>query len=157
MHTLQDNVILRHGARLRGRTVQPPMQSYSGLKGGFVSPDTINYYGARSKSASMVIVEYTYVSETGGPCGPLNYPEQLAIYSDEHIRGMKELAAAIKKDGNKAILQIHHGGNKANFRAQRGRSVYGSSTQELPFLDYPIVGLTDEQVEGIIGDFGEAC
>ena len=38
---LTDHVTLRHGATLNTRIVMSPMQTHSGLKGGFVSDDTI--------------------------------------------------------------------------------------------------------------------
>ena len=64
---LTDHVTLRHGATLNNRIVMSPMQTHSGLKGGFASDDTIQYYSARSRAAGMLITEFHYVSENGGP------------------------------------------------------------------------------------------
>ena len=47
---LTDHVTLRHGATLNNRIVMSPMQTHSGLKGGFASDDTIQYYSADRKS-----------------------------------------------------------------------------------------------------------
>ncbi|MGV7303376.1 oxidoreductase, partial [Mycobacterium kansasii] len=84
------------------------------------SDDTIQYYSARSQAAGMLITEFHYVSENGGPAYVPGYPEQLGAYSDAHLEGLRKTAQALKKDGNKAILQIHHAG-----RAAVGRHVNG--------------------------------
>lgn len=76
-----------------------PMQIHSGLKGGYASDDTIDYYKARSQAAGMIITEFHYVSENGGPCLTPGYPEQLGIWSDAHIEGARKIASALKQDG----------------------------------------------------------
>lgn len=149
--SLIDTVQFRHGAQLSSRLVMPPMLTFSGLKGGFVSDDTLRYYHARSQAAGLLIAEYHYVSESGGPCSRPGYPEQLGIYSDEHLEGAKKIAAALQKNGNKAILQIHHGG-----RAVKGEEVLAPSALDFSFLSYPVREMTNAEIEGIIKDFGRA-
>ncbi|MGT2958955.1 NADH-dependent oxidoreductase [Streptococcus bovimastitidis] len=156
MKLVTDQMILRHGAVLDGRIVQPPMLSYSGLKDGYASPETLAYYGARSQAAAMVITEFHYVSENGGPCSKPGFPEQLAIYDDEYTASIKAIADAIKKDGNKAILQIHHGGREAGVRGLAGKEVLAPSALDFDFLPYPVREMTNEEIEEIIKDFGRA-
>ena len=50
-----DPIQLRHGATLTNRLVLSPMYTFSGLEGGFVSDDTLQYYGARSQTAGLLI------------------------------------------------------------------------------------------------------
>lgn len=154
--SLIDTVQFRHGAQLSSRLVMPPMLTFSGLKGGFVSDDTLRYYHARSQAAGLLIAEYHYVSESGGPCSRPGYPEQLGIYSDEHLEGAKKIAAALQKNGNKAILQIHHGGREASGRAVKGEEVLAPSALDFSFLSYPVREMTNAEIEGIIKDFGHA-
>lgn len=154
--SLIDTVQFRHGAQLSSRLVMPPMLTFSGLKGGFVSDDTLRYYHARSQAAGLLIAEYHYVSESGGPCSRPGYPEQLGIYSDEHLEGAKKIAAALQKNGNKAILQIHHGGREASGRAVKGEEVLAPSALDFSFLSYPVREMTNAEIEGIIKDFGSA-
>lgn len=156
MNKLTDSLTFRNGVSIRNRIVMPPMLTFSGKKGGFVSDDTISYYSARSQAAGLIIAEYHYVSENGGPCQIPGYPEQLGVYSDEHIEGLKQIAKALKKDGNKAILQIHHGGRAAEGRHMNGEDVVAPSKVEFSFLDYPIRELTEKEIEDIIKDFGHA-
>lgn len=153
---LTDHVTLRHGATLNTRIVMSPMQTHSGLKGGFVSDDTIHYYSARSQAAGMLITEFHYVSENGGPAYVPGYPEQLGAYSDAHLEGLRKTAQALKKDGNKAILQIHHAGRAAVGRHVNGLDVVAPSAIDFSFLDYPVRELTLAEIDEIILDFGRA-
>lgn len=156
VHQLTDTITLRHGAVLANRIVMSPMQTHSGKRNGFASADTIAYYSARSQAAGMLITEFHYVSPNGGPCYQPGYPEQLAAYSDEHIASLQQVAQALKKDGNKAILQIHHGGRAAIGQAVSGSPAVAPSQIDFDFLNYPVHELTNEEIEAIIADFGQA-
>lgn len=153
---LTDKITFRHGASVTNRIVMPPMLTFSGLEGGFAAEDTIRYYDARSQAAGLLIVEYHYVSENGGPCTKPGIGEQLGIYDDEHLESIKQIAQALKKDGNKAILQIHHGGREAVGRGAKGKEVLAPSAIDYDFLDYPVREMTNDEIEAIIKDFGLA-
>lgn len=151
-----DTVTFRHGAKIDSRIVMPPMLTFSGSEGGFATEDTIRYYSARSKAASLLITEFHYMTPTGGPCSVPGYPEQLSIQDDQHLDSIKAIATALKQDGNKAILQIHHGGREAMGRAAKGKEVLAPSALDFSFLSYPVREMTNEEIEGIIQDFGKA-
>ena len=153
---LTDKVTLRHGATLNNRIAMSPMQSQSGKRNGFVSEDTLKYYGARSQAGGLIISEFHYVSENGGPAYHPGYPEQLAAYSDAHLDGLTKLATTIKKDGNKAILQIHHAGRAAVGQALSGQDAVAPSAIDFDFISYPVRELTGQEIEDIIKDFGRA-
>jgi 2,4-dienoyl-CoA reductase-like NADH-dependent reductase (Old Yellow Enzyme family) len=156
MKKLTDKVTFRHGATIDTRTVQSPMLTNSGLDEK-VTEDTIKYYSARSKSAGMVIVEYTSVSLNGGPSRSwAPNREQLAIHKDDFIPGFKQVAAGLKKDGNKAILQLVHSGREAEYRHQLGGRVEVPSQMDFGWIDYPVYELTEEEVWEIVRDFGRA-
>lgn len=157
MKKLTDHVTFRHGATLKNRLVQAPMLTGSGDHEQ-VSRDTLDYYGARSQSAGMVITEYTSVRKNGGPSRTIaENREQLAIYDDKFKPGMTKLAAALKKDGNKAVLQLCHAGREANFAPKLGRTVEVPSEMNFPWIDYPVHALTDEEVRAVVKDFGTAA
>lgn len=156
MTELNKPLTFRHGATVANRFVQPPMLTNSG-EDGYATQDTIDYYRAHAKSGGMVITEYMYVSENGGPA--LTWKrgrEQLAVYDDRFVPQLAKVAAAIKSDGNKAIMQIAHTGREANFRAMNGQPVYAPSAIDYPFLPYKVHELSDEQIRQIIADFGAA-
>lgn len=157
MKKLTDQVTFRHGATLNSRLVQAPMLTNSGDH-ETVSHDTLDYYGARSQSAAMVIVEYTSVRKNGGPSRSWAPDrEQLAIYDDSFKPGFTKVAKALKKDGNKAILQIVHSGREANYAPKLGRQVEVPTKMNFPWIDYPLHELTDSEVQDVIKDFGAAA
>lgn len=155
MKKLTDSVTFRHGATVTNRLVQPPMLTNSGKDDGYVTKDTIDYYAARSQSAGMIIVEYTYVSHAGGPSRSwASNRLQLGLYKDDQKPGFAEIAKALKKDGNKAILQIEHSGREANYRAKLGEKVYAPSSFDFGFLDYDVDELSEADIQEVIKDFG---
>lgn len=155
MSKLTEQITFRHGASIRPRTAQSPMLTNSGVNES-VSDETLDYYAARSQSAGMVIVEYTNVSLNGGPSRSWPEHEQLAIYDDKFIPGLKKIASALKKDGNKAILQICHAGREANYAGALGRVAAVPSIVEMPWIDYPLHVLEEAEVWDIVKDFGAA-
>lgn len=161
MTSLNDSLTFRHGATVNNRFVLPPMLTNSG-EDGYVTQDTLDYYGARSKSGGLVMTEYMYVTETGGPAMTWKRGrEQLAAYDDKFLPQLKKLAQAMKQSGNKAIMQIAHTGREANYRAMQGEKVYAPTGledgEDFPFLAYKVHSLTDEQIQDIIAGFGKAA
>jgi 2,4-dienoyl-CoA reductase-like NADH-dependent reductase (Old Yellow Enzyme family) len=157
MKKLTDQVVFRHGASVNNRLVQPPMLTNSGINGA-VSDDTLAYWQARSHSAGLMITEYHFVSENGGPA--LTWADnrtQLAVYDDKFLPGLTKLAKTMKAGGNKAILQIAHTGREANYRAHLGLPVYGPDSANYSFLPYGVQAFSNEQVEQIVKDFGAAA
>lgn len=156
MKKLNDSVIFRNGASIRTRIAQTAMLTNSGVD-EMVSDATVDYYAQRSQSAGMVIVEYTNVSFNGGPSRSWSRDtEQLAIYDDKFIPGMKRIASALKKDGNKAILQLCHSGREAAYAVQLGRRVEVPTAMDFPWIDYPLHELTEEETWKVVKDFGAA-
>lgn len=155
MRNLTDKVTFRHGATITTRTAQSPMLTNSGVNEA-VSDETLKYYDTRSQSAGMVILEYTNVSLSGGPSRSWPNHEQLAIYDDKFIPGLTKVAAALKKDGNKAILQLCHAGREANYAQALGRTAAVPSIVEMPWIDYPLHVLTEEEAWDVVKDFGRA-
>lgn len=156
MKKLTDTVTFRHGATIKSRTCQTPMLTNSGLDGK-VTDDTLKYYNARSDSAGMVLVEYTYVTKAGGPSRSWAKDRtQLAIYDDSFMEGHKKLAQALKKEGNKAILQLVHSGREANWADKYGETAQIPSAVDYPWIDWPLHELTEEETWGIVKDFGKA-
>lgn len=155
--SLNDSVTFKHGATIKNRFVQPPMLTNSGKTDGYVTQDTIDYYSARSNSAGMVIVEYTYVSYAGGPSRSWADDRlQLGLYKDDQKPGFAKLAKVIKQNGNKAILQLEHSGRESNYRAKQGEKVYAPSSFDFGFLDYDVEELTEDEIHEVINDFGAA-
>ncbi len=97
------------GQRIRNRLVLPPMVCF-GWAGadGRVTDKHLNHYGARAEGgAGIVVVEATCVV----PDGRLSM-DQLGLWEDAQIPGMKDIADRCRMAGSLALVQIHHAGWK---------------------------------------------
>lgn len=87
----------------------------------------------------------------------LAFPGAIGIDNDEKIAGLAKIADAIKSKGSKALLQIYHGGRMVDPKLIGGRTPVGPSAVAAPRDGAATpVALTAEEVEGMIGKFGEA-
>lgn len=155
---LNDKVTFRHGGIISNRMVQAPMQTWSGHDDGYISDETLEYYKTRSHSAGMVITEYLYVSEAGGPARTSsNTDQQLAFFNDSYKEGVQKIANAIQSEGNKAIAQLAHAGREANYRGHNGKEVYAPSAIDFSFLDYKVHEMTENDIQEVIQDFANAA
>lgn len=98
---------------VRNRIAMAPMGTNQGSPEGFVTPEFKNYYEARAKGGTgMVIVEVTCVDY---PLG-IAINRQISADDDKYLPGLTELASAIKKHGARAVLQLHHAGRESHAR-----------------------------------------
>lgn len=94
---------------LRNRIAVPPMCQYSAVDGLTNDWHLAHYTSLARGGAGLVIVEATGVSSEGRIT-----PACLGLWSDEHIAGLAQIAAAIKKAGAVPGIQIGHAGRKAS-------------------------------------------
>jgi len=93
---------------LKNRIVMPPMCMYQ-AKDGFVNLFHISHYSTRAMGGvGFVIVEATAVT----PQGRIT-DNDLGIWSDEHIAGLKQLVDEVHRYGAKIAVQLGHAGRKA--------------------------------------------
>lgn len=99
---------------IKNSLVLPPMVCFNFGKGdGYVSDKNINHYKQISENGiGLIIVEATAID----PKGRLSM-DQLGIWSDDHIEGLKKIVEVIHKGGAKAIIQLHHAGLNATKEA----------------------------------------
>ncbi|WP_317394529.1 NADPH dehydrogenase NamA [Faecalicoccus pleomorphus] len=98
------------GLSLKNRVVMPPMCMYEVKnKDGKVTDFHLAHYGARAiGQVGLIIVEATAVQ----PDGRLT-DQDLGIWSDDHIPGLKRLVDAVHALGSQIGIQLGHGGRKA--------------------------------------------
>jgi NADPH2 dehydrogenase len=93
---------------LKNRIVMPPMCMYQ-AKDGFVNLFHISHYSTRAMGGvGFVIVEATAVT----PQGRIT-DNDLGIWSDDHIAGLKQLVDEVHRYGAKIAVQLGHAGRKA--------------------------------------------
>jgi NADPH2 dehydrogenase len=95
---------------LKNRIVMAPMCMYSSHnEDGQVENWHRTHYTSRAVGqVGLIIIEATAVT----PQGRIS-PQDLGIWSDEHVAGLKELVELMKEQGAKTGIQLAHAGRKA--------------------------------------------
>ncbi|OJW72018.1 MAG: oxidoreductase [Spirosoma sp. 48-14] len=140
------------------------MCQYSSLD-GFASDWHLVHLGSRAVGgAGLIFTEATAVS----PEGRIS-PDDLGIWSNEHIAGLKRITKFIQQNGSVAGVQLAHAGRKASHRRpweggslllpteERGWQTVAPSA--IPFQEgqpSPLA-LTAEGIEQVLTDFEKAA
>ncbi|MUP39612.1 NADH-dependent flavin oxidoreductase [Labilibaculum euxinus] len=98
----------KSGIETKNQIAMAPMTTWASNDDYTVSDDEIKHYEARSGNVGLVITGCTRVMANG-----IGFNNEYASYDDSFLPSLKKLAAAAKKGGSPAILQIYHAGNKA--------------------------------------------
>ncbi|MFD0871547.1 NADPH dehydrogenase NamA [Paenibacillus residui] len=109
---------------LKNRIVMSPMCMYSSLdKNGMITPFHLSHYISRAVGqVGLVMVEATAVQ----PEGRIS-EQDLGIWDEEHVPGLKQLNKEIHSYGAKSGIQLAHAGRKAELNTP----IYAPSA--LPF------------------------
>lgn len=96
------------GIELKNRIVLPPMCMYSSDESGMVKNfHKVHYVSRAIGQVGLIIVEATGVVPNGRITS-----NDLGIWSDEHIRGLKTIVEGVKEHGSKIAIQLAHAGRK---------------------------------------------
>ena len=143
---------LPNGTELKNRLLMAPMTTCSGYFDGTVSSELVEYYRVRAGSIGTIIVECCFIDDLG-----LAFPGAIGINNDAKIAGLAKIAAAIKAEGSKAILQIYHGGRMVDPMLIGGRTPVAPSALAAPRPGAATPrALTAEEVDNTIAQFGDA-
>ena len=122
---------------IKNRVVMPPMTSCY-PENGYVTDRMINYYAARAKGGTGLIIVEDCIIDT--PLGRHGYTDTY-IDDDKYIDGLGRLAEAIKAGGARAGIQLNHAGRMAG-RLRDGKLVLtgGESPVAPSAIAYPFPG-----------------
>ena len=133
---------------IKNRVVMPPMCMYSSHDDGLATDFHIIHYGSRAiGGVGLIIQEATAVL----PDGRIT-KNDLGIWSDNHIPGLKKIVDTIHQFGAIAGIQINHAGRKAKVDDPIGPSAitYGG--------DYKTPReMTEKDIKEVIKSFGDAA
>src|SRR5699024_3744504 len=108
-----------------------------------------------SKDVGLSISAASNVTDLGKA-----FPGQPSVFRDSDVEGLKRLADAMKENGAKAILQIHHGGAQAIPRLTPGSDSAGPSPITMQSFQetepHHVRGDTQIEILDINNVFGEA-
>ena len=149
---------------LPNRIVVSPMCEYSSTN-GFASEWHLVHLGSRAVGgAGLVMTEATAVAWEGRIS-----PQDLGIWSDDHVEFLSRITHFIHSQGSIAGIQLAHAGRKAStYRPSDGdgeapaeaggwTNVFAPSA--IPFApNYPMPqALNQEGIEAVVREFGEAA
>ena len=98
--------------QLKNRIVMAPMCMYSADEHGFVLPFHFAHYTARAYGGvAMVITEATSVEARGRIS-----TQDLGIYDDRHVVGLKKLVDEVHVAGSLIAIQLAHAGRKCGVK-----------------------------------------
>lgn len=142
----------KNGLRVKNRVVIPPMTETSALQDGTVSTDELRYFDLHTGGAGLFISPVANVT-----AGGKGFEGELSVDDDRFIPGLSKMAATMKKNGTRAILQIFHAGRMTNSKILRGKQTVSASAVPAPRpgAETPRA-LTDNEIKQIIAAFGQA-
>lgn len=154
---LFETFTFKNGIETRNRIAMAPMTTWASNDDYTVADDEIRHYQARSSNVGLVITGCTRVMANG-----IGFPNEYASYDDSFLPGLEKLAAAAKKGGAPAILQVYHAGNKAVLDLiPDGIPVSASAVALVPSAFYAggtvSRELTNEEIQEMINAFGQTA
>lgn len=143
----------KNGLTVKNRVVMAPMTTMSSFYNGMITDEEAAYYGLRAGGPGMIITGVANINALGR-----GFEGELSVASDEMIPGLEKLAAAIKKNKTRAILQIFSAGRKTNHKILRGDQPVSASAIAAtypPDSETPRA-LSEAEILQHIEDFGAA-
>ena len=135
------------GFTLKNRSVLPPMCMYSAGHDGMVRPFHVAHYATRAIGGmALIIQEATAVT----PEGRISMND-LSIWSDDHVPGLKSIADAIRENGSVPGIQINHAGRKSRTDKPMGPTAEGYKDGT------PVHGMTLEDIKETVQAFKDAA
>ncbi|MFD1418678.1 NADH-dependent flavin oxidoreductase [Companilactobacillus keshanensis] len=117
-----ETLTFKRGLTLKNRFMMSPMTTKMSFFDGTVTNDEVNYYALRSGEIGAVITGAANVQDNGK-----GWDGELSVADDKFIPGLAKLAAGIKKNGTKAILQIFHAGRMTDSGVLHGTQPVSAS------------------------------
>ncbi|MCG1010721.1 NADH-dependent flavin oxidoreductase [Salinicoccus sp. ID82-1] len=152
---LFEGVQLPNGVELKNKFVLAPLTHVSSNDDGTPTDAEIEYMRKRSNGVGLALTAATNVTDLGKA-----FPGQPSIVRDSDIEEQRKIADAMKANGAKAIMQIHHGGVQAlPSQTATGESAGPSAITMQSFGEpepHDAREITPEEIDETIKAFGEA-
>ena len=138
---------------LKNGFIVAPMTTYGSLPNGIISPDEIPYLARRAEGGfGAVMTAACYVHPSGKA-----FNGQWGCDDDNKLDSLASVANAIKSNGAKAILQIHHGGRQCPPDLAGGECISASAIP-LEREGAPVPReMTDDEIERTFDDYAKAA
>ncbi len=119
-----------------------------------ITDEALAYYSARAKGgAGLITTENVMVDENSH----YNIPNNMGLYRDGQIPGIRRLADEVHRYGAKLTLQLLHGGPAAVARLNGGRQPIAASAIPLRNVGEMPRAMTVEEIRALTVKFGQAA
>jgi 2,4-dienoyl-CoA reductase-like NADH-dependent reductase (Old Yellow Enzyme family) len=146
MGPLFDPLAFKSGLRSRNRIVLAPLTNMQSEPDGSLGLAELRWLTSRAAGGyGIVMTCASHVSRDGQ-----GWPGELGIYDDALLPGLSNLSAALHEQGSSAIVQIFHGGLRAD-RTLIGTIPWSASDGD------GVRGATEEDITRVIGQFADAA
>ncbi|MBU5265338.1 NADPH dehydrogenase NamA [Virgibacillus proomii] len=138
------------GITLKNRIVMSPMCMYSCPdQDGMVTPFHKTHYISRAVGqVGLIMLEATAVEQAGRIS-----PEDLGIWDDKHIEGLKQLNKKIQSYGAKTAIQLAHAGRKAELPS----TIYAPSAVKYDEQSKQPKEMTENEIKATVTAFKQAA
>lgn len=138
---------LNNGIEIKNRLAVAPMTHFASHADGTLSEQEQHFLSNRAGDIGLFITAATLIADGGKAF----YGQPEAIHENQ-LDSLTRTANIIKAQGAKAILQIHHGGNKSIPELLNGKDLVAPSD------DVPTGAraLTESEIVALIDSFGTA-
>ncbi|HSN15243.1 MAG TPA: NADH:flavin oxidoreductase, partial [Anaeromyxobacteraceae bacterium] len=136
---------------LPNRIVMPAMHLHMARDGAVTDP-LLAFYAERARGgAALVTVGYATVDDRSGT------PAHLGAHGDDLVPGLRRLAAAIRRHGARAAVQLNHAGRLAHARQLGGLHPVAPSPLASALTGEVPHALEAAEIAGVIASFAAAA
>jgi len=144
--SLFDPLTFRTGLAARNRVVLAPMTNKQSHADGSLGDDELRWLSSRAEGGfGLVMTCAAHVAKDGQ-----GWPGELGIFDDALLPGLTTLAGAVRRRGAVAMVQIFHGGLRADPLVS-GATPWSASAAE------GVREATEDDLQRVIGQFAAAA
>jgi len=137
---------------VRNRFIMPSMVTNYANSDGSINERIKAYHQTRAKGGvGLITVEAAYVHQSGK-----GFRNQVGIYKDELIPGLKSLTEAVHSYGAKISIQLYHAGRQTTSKVT-GMSVVAPSPIPCPVKQEMPKELSIDEIKELVEAFGQAA
>jgi len=146
MTTLFDPLEFRTGLTAPNRVVLAPMTNKQSNEDGSLGDDELHWLASRAQGGfGIVMTCAAHVAKDGQ-----GWPGELGIFEDELLPGLRRLASALREHRAVSVVQIFHGGARAD-RVVSGTDPWSASEGE------GVRSATEEDLARVVRQFADAA
>jgi 2,4-dienoyl-CoA reductase-like NADH-dependent reductase (Old Yellow Enzyme family) len=140
-----------NGLELSNRFIRSATWEGLAAENGGCTPELVKLMGELARGrVGMIITGHTYVHPAGQAT-----TRQLGVDNDGRIDGLREMTAAVHAEGGRIIMQLAHGGLRADPQLTK-TAPFGPSTGE-GLIKSPGREMTTDDIHQVVRLFGQAA